>query len=57
MVDSPVLIVAKPSEYVVSLVIMEIEVEHLKTIFQRALNTWPEVPQYVLQLSDQLEKL
>jgi hypothetical protein len=38
-------------------VIMQIALIDLQTIFQRALNTWSDVPRNVLALSDKLEKL
>lgn len=33
-----------------------IEPEDLKTIFQRALNTWADAPPYLLLLSDELDQ-
>ena len=39
------------------IVIMEINLLDLRAIFQRALNTWSDVPPYILTLSDKLEKL
>lgn len=42
---------AKPS------VALSIRPEDLKTIFQRALNTWTDIPPYLLEISDKLEVL
>jgi hypothetical protein len=40
-----------------SIVILQVDIEDLKTIFQRALNTWADCPPYLMSLSDKLEKL
>jgi hypothetical protein len=37
--------------------LLALELKDLKTIFQRALNTWSEVPPYLLELSDTLQDL
>jgi hypothetical protein len=36
---------------------MEISAEDLKTVFRRALSTWPEIPPNVLALADKIEAL
>ena len=58
MVD-PLLHVTKrhPDSVLQDTVVMEIKLEDLKTIFQRALNTWADAPPYLFVLSDKLEKL
>lgn len=39
------------------LVTLTINRRDLKTIFQRGLNTWSDVPPYLLLLADEIEKL
>ena len=36
---------------------MQIDLSDLKIIFQRALNTWSDVPPYILDVSDKLQDL
>jgi hypothetical protein len=38
-------------------VALSIRPEDLKILFQRALNTWTDVPPYLLELSDKLDVL
>lgn len=52
MVTTPILIVIPPEP-----MILAIDLKDLKTIFQRALNTWSEVPPYLLLLSDKIQDL
>ena len=45
----------RPEE--VGIVVMQIDLVDLRAIFQRALNTWSDVPPYILALSDKLQEL
>ena len=52
--DPPVLVQAIHPD---GLVIMRIPLSTIKTVMQRALNTWPDAPEELFTFSDQLDHL
>lgn len=37
--------------------ISHMPIDNLRTVFQRALNTWPDAPKHLFDLSDNLDQL